>query len=73
LGNVVESTSFREYDRNLQFLDEIKLFLESEKGVQYPLVTVREASQSLRMALAVKESMLSGKVVLLEGQVDATQ
>jgi hypothetical protein len=47
--------------------------LESEKGVQYPLVTVREASQSLRMALAVKESMLSGKVVLLEGQVDATQ
>jgi hypothetical protein len=37
-------------------------------GKKTPLVSLREAAQSLRMALAAKESLETGKVVELQRQ-----
>jgi hypothetical protein len=37
------------------------------QGKPVPLVNLRDGAQSLRMALAAKESLATGKVVELEG------
>jgi hypothetical protein len=37
------------------------------QGRQVPLVNLRDCAQSLRMALAAKESLATGKVVEFEG------
>jgi predicted dehydrogenase len=65
-GRQVESTSYEGFQRNQMFLDEIKYFLDAVDGKQTPLVSLRAGAQSLRMALAVKESLASGKAVELE-------
>ena len=65
-GNNVESTSYEGFQRNQLFVDELKYFLDSLQGLRTPLVTLEEGAQSLRMALAAKESLASGKVVELE-------
>ncbi|MGA2489024.1 MAG: Gfo/Idh/MocA family oxidoreductase [Anaerolineales bacterium] len=67
-GNHVEASSYEGFQRNQLFLDELKYFLDSMDGNQTPLVSLREAAQSLRMALAAKESLATGKVVELERQ-----
>ena len=51
------------------FLDELNSFLDSLQGKKTPLVNLREAAQSLRMALAAKESLATGKIVEIERQV----
>ncbi len=63
LGNQVESTSYEGFQRNQLFLDELKYFLECLQGKQTPLVEIRAGAQSLRMALAAKESLATGKVI----------
>jgi len=76
-GGHAESSSFEDFQRNQMFMDELKCFLASLRGssgssagqgTQGPLVTVREAAHSLRMALAAKESLVMGKVVELTRQ-----
>jgi predicted dehydrogenase len=67
-GNLVESSSYEGFQRNQLFLDEIQYFLDGLDGKETPLVSIREAAQSLRMALAAKESLLTGKVVELKRQ-----
>ena len=67
-GNHVEASSFEGFQRNQLFLDELKCFLESMQGKQTPLVNLREGAQSLRMALAAKESLTTGKVIAFERQ-----
>lgn len=62
-GNCVEATTYEGFQRNQMFLDELNYFLAGLKGTPGPLVSVREAAQSLRMALAAKESLATGKVV----------
>jgi predicted dehydrogenase len=62
-GKQVEATSYAGFQRNQMFLDELKYFLASLQGTQSPLVSVREAEHSLRMALAAKESLVTGNVV----------
>jgi predicted dehydrogenase len=73
-GKQVEATSHSGFQRNQMFLDELKYFLASLRGspgsgtgqgTTGPLVTVREATHSLSMALAAKESLATGKVVNL--------
>jgi predicted dehydrogenase len=64
-GKQVESSSFKDFQRNQMFLDELKYFLASLQRTPGPLVSVREAAHSLRMALAAKESLVTGKVVNL--------
>jgi predicted dehydrogenase len=62
-GKQVESTYFEGFERNQLFLNELKDFLECLQGKQTPLVSLQEGAQSLRMALAAKESLATGKVV----------
>jgi len=65
-GNSVESSSYKDFQRNQLFLDELKCFLDGMQGKPVPLVNLRDAAQSLRMALAAKESLATGKIVELE-------
>ena len=64
-GRQVESSSYENFQRNQLFLDELTGFLDSVQGKVMPLVDLRAGAQSLRMALAAKESMADGKVVKL--------
>jgi predicted dehydrogenase len=68
-GNHIESTSHEGFQRNQLFLDELKNFLDGMQGKQTSLVSLRDGAQSLRMALAAKESLATTKVVELERQV----
>jgi predicted dehydrogenase len=65
-GKQIESTSYEGFERNQLFLDELKEFLECLRGQKTSLVNLHEGAQSLRMALAAKESLATGKVVEFE-------
>jgi predicted dehydrogenase len=63
-----ERADFRrigDFQRNQLFLDEMAHFLACVRGEQKSVVTVRDGAESLRMALAVKESLANGNVVSL--------
>jgi predicted dehydrogenase len=62
-GKQDEDASYAGFQRNQMFMDELKYFLTSLQGNPGPLVSVREAAHSLRMALAAKESLATGKVI----------
>ncbi len=64
-GRQVEQTVFQDFQRNQMFLDETRHFLEALQGKPTPLVSLQDAAQSLRMALAAKESLTTGKVIAL--------
>ena len=61
----VETTSFDGFARNQLFLDELTHFLACMEGGERPLVGVREAADSLRIALAARSSLESGESVAL--------
>ena len=65
-GRLIEARSFDARERNQLFLDELDHFLACVRGDQRPVVDVREATMSLRMAVAARESMETGRVVHLE-------
>ncbi|MEQ1898878.1 MAG: Gfo/Idh/MocA family oxidoreductase [Vicinamibacterales bacterium] len=65
VGQLVEHFSAEGFDRNQMFLDELKHFLSCVRGDAAPVVTVREGAESLRIALAAKESMATGQLVEL--------
>lgn len=64
-GNLVENSSYMNFQRNQMFLDELKSFLEYLQADQTSLVTIREAAQSLMIGVAVKNSLLTEKVINL--------
>ena len=66
-GTVVENTSYEGFQRNQLFLDELRYFIEYLQGGPARLVPLREGALSLRIALAAKESLLTGRVVALAG------
>ncbi len=68
-GKQIETTNYAGFQRNQMFLDELNYFLANLRGFPGPLVSVREAAHSLRMALAAKESLATGKVVKLARQL----
>ena len=59
---------FTGFDRNQLFLDQTKHFLACLEGRESPIVDLRSAMQSLRMALAAKESIASGQPVTLSAE-----
>jgi predicted dehydrogenase len=65
-GNLVETAQWPGFDRNQLFLDEVRHFLECVETRGKPVVDLRDGLCSLRMALAARESMTSGRVVELE-------
>ena len=67
-GELVEASSYKEFQRNQLFLDEMSSFLDMLDGKNVALVNLREAARSLRMALAAKESIETGRVIKYERQ-----
>ena len=66
-GNTsAERFKFDDFERNNLFLDELSHFLSCVEKREQPIVTLEDGVQSLRMALAAKESMGTGRVVELE-------
>ncbi len=65
-GIQVESASYPDFQRNEMFLAEASAFLAGIKGQATSLVGLQDGIQSLRMALAARESLASGRVIELE-------
>ena len=57
--------TFDGFQRNQIFLDELRHLLACLRGETTPVVSVREGADSLRIALAARQSLESGKVVEL--------
>jgi predicted dehydrogenase len=64
-GNISEDYSIENFDRNKMFLDEVNHFLSCVENKQRSIVTVQDGYQSLRMALLIKESLITGKIINL--------
>ena len=64
-GALLETSSYDGFQRNQLFLDELRYFLHPSDAMPARLPTIREGAQSLRMALAAKESLATRKVVTL--------
>jgi predicted dehydrogenase len=65
LGELVRREEMQDFQRNQLFLDEMNHFLACTRGEEKPLVSIRDGAQSLRMALAAKESLRTGNTVTL--------
>lgn len=61
-----ERTRIEHFERNQLFLDELEHFLTCVETRQQPMVTLRDGAESLRTALAAKESIATGQLVRLE-------
>ena len=71
-----EVHGFLGFDRNQLFVDELSHFLDCVKTRRKPVVDLADGLQSLRMALAAKQSMTTNRPVelnSLEGEVTETQ
>ena len=55
-----------DFQRNQMFLDEMRHFVRCLQGKEKPIVTLRDAIGSLKVALDVKRSMADGNVVEIE-------
>ncbi len=64
-GELVERHSFPDFPRNELFVAEMRHFLACLEGREQPQVSLHDGAQSLRMALAVKQSMVTNMVVAL--------
>jgi predicted dehydrogenase len=64
-GQLAEKLSFEGLPRNDLFMAEMKHFLDCVAGRAAPLVSLRDGAQSLRMALAAKQSLATGGIVSL--------
>lgn len=64
-GAVVEDMTLDSFPRNQLFLDEMAHFLACVQGQATPLVSLGDGAQSLRIALAAKESLSTGQPVAL--------
>ncbi len=62
-GTEIEKTSSPDFQRNQMFIDEVSCFLDAVAGRPTQLVGLREGINSLRMALAARESLATGLVV----------
>jgi predicted dehydrogenase len=65
-GRLAQRESFEGFARNELFLAELRHFLDCIGGRAAPLISLRDGAQSLRMALAAKESLETGQVVHLD-------
>lgn len=64
-GEVSQRREFQDFERNHMFLEQTEAFLACiHDGRQAP-VSLRDGAQSLRMALAAKQSLATGTVVTL--------
>jgi len=62
---LVEEQIVDDFQRNDLFMDEIRHFLGCLERKERPMVTIRDAANSLRVAVAAKASLATGEVVVL--------
>ncbi len=65
-GAIVNHWDFTGFERNQLFMDEMRHFLACIDAGTPPCVTIREGAQSLRMALAAKESLENRCVIEMD-------
>jgi len=63
INDRIERKTFSDFDRNDLFIEEMTNFLEFFAGNEAPTVDLENATGSLHLALAAKESMNSGKTI----------
>jgi predicted dehydrogenase len=64
-GQLVETQTFDGFQRNQLFQRELDHLLSCLRGEETPIVTVRDGAQSLRIALASRESLSTGQAISL--------
>jgi predicted dehydrogenase len=62
-SSIPEQQMFEGFERNQLFLDELKHFLDCVKSRNRPIVDLHDGLQSLRVALAAKESIATQRAV----------
>jgi len=62
-GRATETTVFDDFQRNTMFLDELSHFLECVEAGAASITPVRDGAESLRIALAARESLATGRLV----------
>jgi|ERR1035437_162667 predicted dehydrogenase len=62
-GYILEESSFKNFNRNQMFLDELNHFLSCIQNNQKSIVTIQDGMQSLRMALIIKKSIQTGRII----------
>ncbi len=72
-GKGEEVHDFGGFERNQLFVDEIGHFFQCVASRQQPAVTVKDGFNSLRIALAVKRSMETGKIINLDRSADEAE
>ena len=65
-GRLADFREWKNFERNQLFVDEMKHFLECVKTRREPVVGLVQGIESLRMALAAKESIARGGLVELD-------
>jgi predicted dehydrogenase len=69
-GQIAESHEFHDFQRNRLFLQETQRFLASIESGGPPVVSLRDGFQSVRMALAARESLETGALVSLSDPIN---
>src|SRR5208282_495185 len=64
-GNMADRFTCEGLDRNQLFLHEVQHFLDCVRSRSKPVVDLEEGMWSLKLALAAKESIVTGRVVEL--------
>jgi predicted dehydrogenase len=59
---ISETYNFERFDRNQMFIDELQHFIACLAGTETPRVNIHDGVNSLKMALAAKQSLETGKV-----------
>lgn len=65
-GTLTEESNFEGFTRNQMFLEEMRHFLSCVEGQATPVVSLRDGAESLRMALAARESLETGTIAVLK-------
>jgi len=64
-GELVEELSATDFERNRLFLDELTHFLACVRGTEQPLVPLADGVTALRVALAARHAIGSGRLATL--------
>ena len=67
-GRSAQSSEFSDFQRSQMFIEETRRFLACIESHDAPAVTLHDGAQSLRMALAAKESLERGVVVSMSNE-----
>ena len=65
-NKLIKKFSWKSFDRNQQFIQQLKHFLKVVENKEKPLVDFNEGLKSLKIALAAKKSINTGKIIKIK-------